>query len=412
MEISPQTQRFIDEHADGDVRQLALNARRDDGLDLAFALDQIAGRQAARRKLPSWAAADGIVYPPHLAMEQCSSEATATAKTQLAVELFQRIGAGSGPRSMVDLTGGFGVDFSFLARGCAGQATYVERQEGLCEIARHNFAALGLERAQVVNADAVETLRAMEPVDLIYVDPARRSETSGARTYAIEDCTPNVLALRDELLAKAQVVMIKLSPMLDWRKAAADFGDATACVGIIAAGGECKELVLLLTRNATTSPQVVAIADGERFAFTADASSPRGAGLSSPALEAGMALFEPNAALMKAGCFDLLEQRTGARQIAPNSHLFVADGPLDFPGRAFTIDSVGTLNKKSLRRQFSGVGRANVAVRNFPLSAPQLRSRLNVKDGGDLYVFGTTDAAGNHVVIGAHKAHPAPPARS
>ena len=213
------TRAFAEAHRNEDVRDLALKTKRTADLDLPAALDQIAGWQIARNKLPQWAACADIVYPAHISMEQCSSQFTAQYKAEIARRLLRSLPQSAGQTAndvtMTDLTGGFGVDFSYLARGF-GHATYVERQSHLCELAAHNMAALGLMQAQVVCGDGVEYLRAMEPAQLIYIDPARRDE-HGARTYAIEDCTPDVLALRDLLLAKARYVMIKLSPMLDWR---------------------------------------------------------------------------------------------------------------------------------------------------------------------------------------------------
>ncbi len=194
---------FIRSHADDDIRQLALKGTKDPDIDLPFALDQIAGRQTARRKLPSWAASNEIIFPPHLSMEQCSSEQTARYKAEIAMRLLSQ----QQKATLVDLTGGFGVDFSFMAQGFQ-KAIYVERQEHLCNIARHNFEVLGL-KAEVVCGDSVEYLRQMPHADLIFIDPARR-DYHGQRTYAISDCTPDIVALRDVLMEKADHVMIKL----------------------------------------------------------------------------------------------------------------------------------------------------------------------------------------------------------
>jgi len=234
---------FIRKFADADVRQMALQGAKYPGVDLPFALDQIAGRQTARRKLPSWAAIEGIVYPPHLSMEQCSSEQTARYKAQI---------SGSGD-TMADLTGGFGVDFSFMAQGFQ-RAVYVERQEHLCDIARENFRLLGLRQAEVVCGDSVDYLQAMSPVDIIYLDPARR-DSHGGRTYGISDCTPDVLSLRNLLTAKARRVLVKLSPMLDWRKAVGDIGEELVReVHIVSVANECKELLVVMEAEPTPDP--------------------------------------------------------------------------------------------------------------------------------------------------------------
>ena len=291
MTMNEATLTFIREHAADDVRQLALrfSGRRDDGdVDIPFALDQISGRQTARRKLPSWAATDGLWYSPHLSMEQCSSEPAARYKA----ELVDRLLGTEGRATLMDLTGGFGVDFAFMAQSQAvGRAVYVERNEELCNLARHNFPLLGLKRAEVCCSTAEEFLDheggsegLMEGPTVIFMDPARR-DAHGGRTYALADCTPNVLELMDKITkyqgnkgpracsfipelrsptrslseqsgerTKYQgdkcVVLLKLSPMLDWRKAVSDIGsERVREVHIVSVGGECKELLLAVERG-------------------------------------------------------------------------------------------------------------------------------------------------------------------
>ena len=421
MDISSQTSRFIAAHRNQDVRDLALSAKRVDGLDLPFALDQIAGWQTACRKLPQWAETDGIVYPPHISMEQCSSQFAAQYKAGIA----RRVAGAGG--AMVDLTGGFGVDCSYIARGFS-RAVYVERQPHLCELAAHNFRALGLPHMDVINGDAEDWLRGVVdsraasadsaavdsatavPIALIYLDPARR-DAHGGRTYAIADCTPDVLALKDRLLAVSPHVMVKLSPMLDWRKTVADFNGSVGEVHIVSTGNECKELLLVLDGKAagatsdvaaadTRAPHVYCVNDDQRLDYDAAAYT-RGLRIGDAPLPHELRyLYEPNASIMKAGCFDVVEARFGAVQIGPSSHLFVSDEPVDgFPGRGFAIETIGGMGKKELKRLLSGLDRANIAVRNFPLTAPQLRKKLKLADGGDAYLFGTTMQGGDHVLI-------------
>lgn len=380
------TSDFIRLHADCDVKALALKAHGAENIDLPFALDQIKGRQTARQKLPSWEAVEGIVFPPHLSMEQCSSEPTARYKESL-VEQMPSL---SDPKStFVDLTGGFGVDFSFLARRF-DTAVYVERQSHLCDIARHNFSLLGLDHAQVECAEAEDFLQKMGHADVIFLDPARR-DTHGSRTFAISDCTPDVTALKPLLLAKADKVIVKLSPMLDWRKAVADLGkDSVSEVHIVSVDNECKELLVVMTREGREGLQLTCVDLNKQnsSSFTLF--------VGSPATNQHF-LFEPNASIMKAGCFDELCKRFGVRQIAPNSHLFLSDCPInDFPGRSFEIHETTTMNKRELKAALAEVKSANIAVRNFPLSASELRKRLKMKDGGDTYIFATTDADGQH----------------
>ena len=384
---------FIRQNADAEVRQLALRGTKDPEVDLPFALDQIAGRQTARHKLPSWAAIDGIVYPPHLSMEQCSSEQTARYKARL-------VGSGG---TMVDLTGGFGVDFSFLAHGFQ-HAVYVERQEHLCAIARENFRLLGLSQAEVVCGDSTDYLQTMSPVDVIYVDPARR-DSHGARTYGISDCTPDVLALRDLLLSKTKQVLLKLSPMLDWRKAVIDLGEQYVReVHIVSIGNECKELLLVMKPTPNPSPR-----EGRLFCVNNDTcfvvSLPLRIQTPLPWGGAGGGfLYEPNASIMKAGCFAELSQHYGVTPIARDSHLFIsADYVAGFPGRSFQIDAITTLNKRDLKETLGGLTQANITVRNFPLSVAELRRRLKLSEGGSTYIFATTLATGDRRLFVCHK---------
>lgn len=464
-----QTADFVAAHRTEDVRQLALKAKRVEGLDLPLALDQIAGWQIACKKLPQWASCEGIIYPPHISMEQCSSQFTAQYKSEIAqtlltpavtvrarmsdsaesdnqttksepqlsnsgesdnceVEMCLRMSDSpesdtqetkTGVRvtdspesetlvarsSMVDLTGGFGVDFSYLARGFS-QATYVERQRHLCDLAEHNMAALGLDQARIVCGDGVEYLRQMDPVDFIYLDPARRDE-HGSRTYAIEDCTPNVLELRDLLLAKSQCTLVKLSPMLDWRKAVADFDGTVREVHIVATGNECKELLLVLGQQVheePSAPRVFCVNDNQRIDYDSAAYTQGLRIGGKPLPEAKNYLYEPNASIMKAGCFDLVEERFGVTQVGPSSHLFVSATPVaDFPGRGFAIEEIGGMNKKDIKRLLNGTKQANIAVRNFPLTAPQLRKKLKLADGGPVYLFGTTMQGCDHVLLRTSK---------
>ena len=394
------TEEFISLNADADVRRLALaNAGRND-IDLRFALDQIAGRQKARTKLPAWAAVDGITYPPGLAMEQCSSEQTATYKAAVAARLAG-CQANSAHRSyepdslLVDLTGGFGVDFSYMAP-LFGRAVYIERQADLCAVARRNAALLGLNKAEVVCGDCTQIIDEIGHATLVYADPARRS-ASGGRTFAVSDCTPDMLELKERLLAKADYVMIKLSPMLDWRKAAADFGPCTGEVHIVSAAGECKEMLLVLSKKYDGLERIYCVNGGEQFSFTPSELTQ----LSQFSQPSQLSfLYEPNPSIMKAGCFALIEARYGVRQISRDSHLFTsAEYIPQFPGRRFAVEAVATMNKRELKAALAGTAQANVSVRNFPMTADALRKRLKLRDGGDTYIFGTTDGEGRHIVM-------------
>jgi hypothetical protein len=369
---------FIRANAEADVRQLALQGTKNPEVDLTFALEQIAGRQKAKTKLPSWAAIDGIVYPPHLSMEQCSSEQTARYKALI---------AGKGAL-IVDLTAGFGVDMAFISQNYQ-KAVHVERQAQLCAISSQNYKLLGLNHIEVVCADGVDYLHQLDHADLIFLDPARRDD-HGARTYGIADCTPNVLELHDELLQKADRVMLKLSPMLDWRKAVEDLAHVNE-VHIVSVDNECKELLLILSKEEKPL-RLVCVNNDQIF----EASVPPHE-TSAIIHQPSSFLFEPNASIMKAGCFAALEQRFGVHQLDKNSHLFVSDTDIgDFPGRRFVIEKTTSMNKRELKSVLEGIDRANITVRNFPMSVAELRKRLKLKDGGDLYLFATTITGNQH----------------
>ena len=393
MLINEKTWNYIRQHADEDVRKLALQGVKDAEVDLQMALQQIAGRQTARRKLPSWVAVEGIVYPPHLNMEQCSSELTARYKAKI---------AGKGNR-MVDLTGGFGVDFYWISQGFQHRC-YVEQNEQLCAISSENFRLLGLD-CSVCCCDTATYLTDMPHVSLAFLDPARRNE-HGGRTYSIEDCTPNVLELLPLLIEKADRVMLKLSPMLDWRKAVDDIQKPIANgqkpianvheVHIVSVDNECKELLLLLDKGHADLRMVCVnfSKDAEQLFETSYGAPSHPLTSSPPHLLTSSPfhfIYEPNASIMKAGCFEEVAQRFPVQQISQNSHLFLSSVEIDdFPGRRFQISSISSMNKQELRTALKEIVRANISVRNFPLSVDQLRKKLKLKDGGNTYIFATT----------------------
>ena len=391
------TAEFIQEHLRDGVRALAFQKSRYPDIDFSYALEQIQGYQTALKKLPSWAAVVGVVYPPHLNMEQCSSEPTALYKSSIISRLMQKRAQdatktgelaqdkSSMSATMVDLTGGFGVDFSFMSRNFQ-HAVYVERNENLCAIARQNFPLLGMTNVEVCCAEAVEYLQNMRPVDLIFMDPARR-DSHGGRTYALEDCSPNVVEMREKLLKKSHFIVLKLSPMLDWHRAVTQLENVTE-VHVVSVGGECKELLLVIEHEKCPL-QLFCVNDDAVFCCPADDHSVVPLCNEIPAK--GHYLQVPDASVMKAGCFAAVASHYGLSQLDINSHLFSSTAPVEhFQGKQFVIHSVCSLNKSELRQALYGITQANIAVRNFPLTAVELRRRLKLKDGGSLYIFATT----------------------
>lgn len=447
------TQDFIRQHQDDDVRQLAFLASKYPEVDMPFALDQIRGRKMARVKLPRWASLEGIIYPPHISMEQCSSESTALYKAELAARLLGLPASSSGTEmkaeseiEFVDLTGGFGVDFSYIAARLGVKSMYVERQAHLCEAAKENFERLGLKNAIVKNEDGIEVLHSFHPkkkdaasdddslgiiydqplsllktklgLKLIFIDPARRDD-AGNKVVSLKDCTPDVTVLQEEMLSKADYVIIKLSPMLDWHRAISELNHVRE-VHIISVNNECKELLLVLSAR-NMGDMEASSADGEvkhagnlRICCVNDAQSfvcdeldmeTSPVKIAPSTLEEMQYLYEPNASLMKAGCFSVLSERYGARMLSKNSHLFVSQAPIEaFPGRSFRIIAISSFNKKELKRHLSGITKANIATRNVPLSVAELRKRLKLKDGGETYIFATTLSDESHVLVITEKA--------
>lgn len=437
------TQDFIRQHQDDDVRQLAFLGSKYPEVDMPFALDQIRGRKMARVKLPRWASLEGIIYPPHISMEQCSSESTALYKAELAARLLALPVSSSFSEEIgfVDLTGGFGVDFSYIAARLGVKSMYVERQAHLCEAAKENFERLGLKNAIVKNGDGIEVLHSFLPkkddaastddslgitydqplsllktklgLKLIFIDPARRDD-AGNKVVSLKDCTPDVTVLQEEMLSKADYVIIKLSPMLDWHRAVSELSRVRE-VHIISVNNECKELLLVLSAR-NMDEMEASSADGEvkhagnlRIYCINDAQSfvcdeldmeSSQVKIAPSTLEEMQYLYEPNASLMKAGCFGVLSGRYDARMLSKNSHLFVSQAPIEaFPGRSFRIIAVSSFNKKELKRHLSGITKANIATRNFPLSVAELRKRLKLKDGGETYIFATTLSDESHVLM-------------
>ena len=379
---------FIALHRNDDVRTLALQAGRYPTVDMRQAVTQIEGWQQAREKLPAWAAVDGIIYPPKISMEQCSSEKTAKYKAkQIEGKRF------------ADLTGGFGIDFSYMARNFV-EAYYIERNKSLCDIATANFSLLGLGHAKVMNGNSEELFESLPHLDWIFVDPARR-DGDGRKVVALNDCEPNVVEL--DLMSKADKAMIKCSPMLDITMACRQL-EHVSSVHIVSVNNECKELLIMLDSDDSTTFTthcVNIMKDGmQTFSFTQDEEDSASISYCN---EVGKYLYEPNASVQKAGCPKSLS-KYNVKKLHPNSHLYTSDELVNnFPGRIFEIIEVLGFSKAEIKR-VQALGKANITVRNFPESVQLLRKRLKLTDGGDSYIFATTLNNGSKVLLSCRKA--------
>lgn len=375
------------------VNELALQLSGRKDIDVADTLQQVEGWQRMREKVPSWAAVEGLRFPHRLALEQCSGETAARYKADVVRRL---IAEAEEPTSMADLTGGFGVDFSFVARNFS-RATYVERQEALCTLARHNFPLLGLPQAEVVCADGTDYLRGMAPVDLLFLDPARR-DAAGRKTVMIADCEPDVCALQHTLLEKARIVVLKLSTMLDISGALHELQHVKE-VHVVAVGGEAKDLLLVLERSSCGEPSVYVCENGQTFQFSYSEESNAQPAYAAP-IELGQYLYEPGPATMKAGAFKLIASHFSLKKLHRNSHLYTSEELVaDFPGRAFRIEHVLGFGKRDMKTLHTLTDCANLTVRNFPASVATLRKKLKLKEGGAFYLFATTLSDESHALI-------------
>ena len=391
--INEPTLQYISAHADSDVSHLALHSSKDPQVDMAVALQQIAGRQKAKEKLPEWYATEGILYPKKVSMEQCSSSQTADYKASL-VE-----GA-----SFADFSGGFGVDTAAFSKKF-GKGWYVEPQEELCELFQHNCKVLDINNVDIINGSMEDNLASIEHMDMIYLDPSRR-DTHGRRVVSLTDCTPNLLEWKSALLERCNILMVKMSPMIDIFQTLRDLPE-TYAVHVVAVEGECKEVLFLLSRRdapwhvSTTSPTIVAVDINKTATFrvetiliTEHTTPPQ------IAIELGTYLYEPNAAVMKAGIFNALSQKFQISKLAKNTNLFTSNElHEDFPGRVFSIEAVHEFHPRKTAKELSHLESASIAVRNFPLTAEELRKTLKIKDGNTCYLFGCTLWDGRKVVV-------------
>ncbi|NDV78221.1 SAM-dependent methyltransferase [Dysgonomonas sp. 511] len=391
--LSPTLTDFVEEHENDDISSLALQAAKFKDIDIETAIRQIAGRKIARHKIPAWYANRHIIYPKHLSLEQSSSEQTALYKASLCKG-----------ESMADLTGGMGIDFYFMAHNF-DTAIYVEQQEELATTATHNFKVLGLQNAVTINEDGVDYLQKMQPASLIYIDPARRNN-SGKKTVLIEDCTPNILEIEKLLEQKGQTVMIKLSPMLDISLALSSLSNVSD-VHIVSVNNEVKELLFVkqAVANKTQFHCVNIKKDKtDRFSFYKEEEQS-----AQPVYTetTGKYLYEPNASILKAGAYKIIGEKLSLSKLHPSSHLYTSDSLIgDFQGRVFAVENICSLSKKDIKEHLSNLGQANITTRNFPLSVADIRKKTKLKEGGDTYIFATTIANGDKVLIICRKAMP------
>lgn len=387
------TKQFIEEHLNDDVHELALkhsNAK----VDMALALRQIEARQLLRKKVPSWSNNPDLLFPPHLSIEQCSSETTALYKASL-----------MHGTTLADLTGGLGIDCYFVSQHFQNTA-YVELNPELCKLAQHNFDTLSTSNGCNITVhceSAEDYLKRCPAFDCIFLDPARRDQ-HGRKMVSVADCTPNVIDLQEMLLSKAHQVVVKLSPMLDISLALKELHHVKE-VHVVAVSNECKELLFVMEPEFDGEPVFTCInleTQQPSVSFTPEEERIASLPL---AKEVGRYLYEPNAAVMKGGCYRLLTQRYGLLKLHRNSHLYTSETLVEnFPGRVFKVDDWAVYGKKA-KSVLMGVDKASIAVRNFPMTVAELRKSLKIGDGDQVYLFATTLSDDQKIIIKTHKTH-------
>jgi 16S rRNA G966 N2-methylase RsmD len=382
-------QRYIREHENSNVRDLVLRHKAVLGISSVQIFEQIASRKKAKEKLPLFYRTDGIIFPPVANFEQSSSEATARYKADIVARLANS--------SVADLTGGFGIDTFFISQRIH-TAQYVEPEEFLLEIARHNHKLLGAFNIRYHATTAAEFLaETTETFDLVYVDPSRRT-AERKKIIGFDDSRPNVVELKNVILQKTGLILIKASPLLDIQAGISQLGNVIK-VFVIAVDNECKELLFLCGRNFLEVQSIEAVNLGdpiERFEFFAHEERDQSVTFSDPLRY----LYEPNASILKAGAFKSIASRFGLKKIAANTHLYTSDtyDPA-FPGRKFKIDAMIKSDPSETKRHFPD-RKANVTTRNYPLTVNELRKKMGLKDGGEKFLIGFSGLSKKFLAVG------------
>ena len=395
--LSTTEQAFVTANLTADIRALLLG-KQPEGVDLKKVAAQLLARQKAREKLPAWYTRNDLVFPPALSVEQASSERTAAYKA----------GFVSG-KLLLDLTGGMGIDTWAFARRI-DQVVYVERQTELAELAAYNLPRMGATNVKVRVGDGLAMLEKNDlngtPADWLYLDPHRR-DAQGGRVVSLQDCEPDLTQPGQlaKLLTHARHVLIKTSPLLDIGLAVQQLSSLVGSVHVVAVQGEVKEVLLVVTNQAVSRDNITVNAvnltnDGAvMLSFQGYEEQAAAVSFGDPQRY----LYEPNAAVLKAGAFRLVAARFGLTKLAPNSHLYTSHAcQPDFPGRIFELDDVLKLDGKTLKKIIPDL-KANLTVRNFPQTVAELRKKLSLHEGGEIYIFATTLLNGDKRLLITHK---------
>lgn len=385
------TQKYIADHENDDIFSLSLSIRNNKEVDHELAIRQIRGRRKIRHKVPAFYNCPDILYPSQLSLEQSSSEATAIYKSTLC--------KGS---SFVDLTGGFGIDCFFLSQNFS-KSTYVEQKKELCELAIHNYKALGMKHIEVVNDNATRFLQHMSAVNVVYLDPARR-DNSGKKVFKLNDCEPDITSIIELLKAKAERIMFKLSPMIDLMQVKSALGEVSE-IHVISVENECKELVFIIDHKSGNSNLIstVNINKSSVQIYNFDSERENRTQSDYPATVMKY-LYEPNSSVMKAGAFKSIGQDYELFKLHVNTHLYTSDKLVSgFPGRIFEIREVFGSSRNELKRLKSQISKANISVRNYSMSVDEFRKKTGITEGGDQYLFACKRANEEYCIFNCSK---------
>jgi hypothetical protein len=393
MPLTQTEQDFIRQHQHDNVPQLLLRQKSTPDLDIRKLAVQISARQRVQDKLPTWVANEGVIFPTTVPLEQSSSEQTAQYKARLVAETTPH------PAHLLDGTGGLGVD-AWAFAGVAERVTYVERNPELAELAAHNLPLLGASNVTAMNAQTAEVLQnPPAPIDWIYLDPARRDDRGG-RVARLDECEPDVVAWWPLLQEKATHLLLKTSPLIDLEATLRQLPGIRA-VQVVAVRHEVKEVLLVAQREPIPSDEVMVTAVDLTGTKEITFSFRRGEERAVPVVfsDPQAYLYEPNAAVLKAGAFRVMGHRFGLAKLAAHSHLYTSNEPVaNFPGRAFAVQAICKPAKSELQTLLPDL-KANLTVRNFPQSVEDLRKKLSLKEGGNVYIFATTLQNGDKRLI-------------
>ena len=385
---------FINNNINSDTTKLLLKARKFEDLDIPFIVDQIICRKSLKNKLPDWSKNDRIILPSKISTEQCSSQQTALYKSAL-------IKGGI----LCDLTGGMGVDSYYFSLN-ADKVIYIERYPDYCQAAQHNFKELGANNIIIINQDSTSLSSITDSIDYFYIDPARRSD-SNKRLFAIDQCEPDVLQLKEPLLNKASTLIIKISPMADITFTLSLLPE-TEEIHCVSVKNECKELIFVLKNNKDHNKGVnvrcINFENNDEFKKFDFIYSDESIANVSYAKEISEYIYEPNASIMKTGAFKSISQEFKIEKLGVNTHLYSSDRYIeDFPGRVFKVNTVHEFSSSTYKKIGKTYPKANITTRNFPITVDEFRKKTSIKDGGDIYLFATTLGNDRKIIIESYK---------